>query len=90
MKTIPINSEPVKTSAGIVSDFINAVQSERGSFQTNTVYAFGENALVRFFHAGRGRHGMDLFKRVVYGESKFSGTRVTSTGKRKNLGTVIL
>lgn len=86
METIQIIQKPVKTDKGIVNDFKQAVIDEKQYIQTTVLYQMCDS-LVRF-HVKNNLFGMTIFKPRVYGSNSYIATRITTTGKRKEMGFV--
>lgn len=84
MKKIVITA-PVKKESGPVRDFANAVKAQCGNYDTETFYSFGVK-FVRFY-VFRKQLGADFFSPVKSAAGNlYSVERVTSKGKRVNLG----
>ncbi len=86
MKTKVINAKPEKTESGIVADFSRTILETEPYLSLKTLYQFGET--FARFHVTRGKTGMTLFRPRLAGSSQYVATRISTAGKRINLGPV--
>ena len=83
---ITILGIPKKTASGPAWDFAEAIQRELGSYRENQLYRF-KDTVVRLFSQGR-KLGADFYRPVRSSKvpGTYSVTRITSTGKRIEMG----